>query len=124
MRSETIYYVSAPCGSGKTHVSCDYIRDNLCDRNFLVAVPTIRMAIDWETSLASRHLQPKRIDSSTHGDGIQGAVIKCLRELKPEGNVLVIQWNTYEQLLFLPPHKNIQVIIDEVPKADECFPWN
>ena len=38
----SINFVSAPCGAGKSHGACRYIKENLCGKNFLYVAPSLR----------------------------------------------------------------------------------
>ena len=82
------------------------------------------MAGEWKSALEMRGLEPRRIDSETHGKHIQRELISRMNAFKPQREILIICWAAYERLWYMPPHKNIDVIIDEVPPIDQFYQWN
>ena len=68
-------FVSAPCGSGKTYSTCEYIRNNLRKRNSLYIAPTILLIEETRKELERRGIKPTVITSVT-ANGIKR---KCVR---------------------------------------------
>ena len=121
---KAIYYVSAPCGAGKTTAAVGYIKENIRNRNFVVVVPTVLMVEQWSKALSDNGIVAEAITSSSCGMNVKKIIIDHQNKFKPQGHVQVITWNAYAELPFRPQHKNIQVVIDEVPTTDRFFPWN
>lgn len=122
--AKRIYYVSAPCGAGKTTAAVGYIKENTHNRNFVVVVPTVLMVEQWSKALNENGIVAEAITSSSCGMNVKKIIIDRQNKFKPQGHVQIITWNAYSELPFRPPHKNIQVIIDELPQTDEFFPWD
>lgn len=122
--AKRIYFVSAPCGAGKTTAAVGYIKENIGNKNFVVVVPTILMVAQWSKALAEAGVSAEALTSHSRDVRVKRIIIERQNAFQPQGNVQIITWNAYSELAFRPPHKNIQIIIDEVPQTDKFFPWN
>lgn len=122
--TKRIYYVSAPCGAGKTRGAVSYIKANISRKNFIVVVPTTLMVEQWSVALAEQGIVAEPITNNTANGHVKRTIIEKQNKFKPQGHVQIITWNAYADLPYRPEHKNIQVIVDEVPQTDKYFPWN
>lgn len=121
MKKDTIHFVSAPCGAGKTYAAAKYIKRHIAEQNFLVVCPTLKLASQTEATLRDINVPARLITSETSDARVKSEIIAHINKMAPQGNVLVITWSAYVDLPYRAPHKNILVIIDEVPQLDTAF---
>ncbi len=130
-RDGSISYVSAPCGSGKTHVACEAIRDiYLPNGNVLYVLPTIELIDELATRLNGLGIEPTIITSDTIPKGsrdhkgkpisVVGEIIRFIKGAPDFGKVLLITWRAFERLVYFNRRENWQIFIDEPPAVD-CF---
>ena len=75
-------YVSAPCGSGKTHVVCEYVAQNFDLANYLITCPTIKLMDETRLKLEAAGANVTCINHETQVGRLRRAIINLLQEGK------------------------------------------
>lgn len=119
---KVIYYVGGACSSGKTHQTCSYVEEHCQETNFLIVCPSTRLGEQTAAELRRRGLVVHSINTSTHPRQVRRHIIEEMKEAPEAGLVMVVTWQAYVDLPYVPGEKNFQVIIDEVPQLDEFHP--
>lgn len=116
-----LHYVSAPCGAGKTTAALNFIRQNP-SLNFAFVAPTTNLLSEVQKALTSTDVRPTLITSQTHPSNVKRAILKHLMDVPEDyGDILLINWEAYSTLPYIPPNKRRHVIIDEIPQLDRFF---
>ncbi len=121
MHMNRINFVSAPCGSGKTHSTCLYIKENIGGTNFLYTAPSCHLLNQTATMLQSLGLKPRVITSETYARHVKGAIIDALKNDPTPGCILLVTWQAYVDLPFFPNRDEWQLIVDEIPQLDQFY---
>ena len=117
-----ISYVGGPCSSGKTHHTCDYIKERTYEGNHLYVAPSNRLANQTAADLRKKGLNVLVINSESHPRNVRRQIIKAMEGAFEFGVVLVVSWQAYVDLPYVPELKDFQVIIDEIPQLDRFYP--
>lgn len=119
-----IGFVDGPCTSGKTHAFIELVAANhkkRTGRNFLLAVPTMKLAAQVEADLKARGVPVTRIDSETHPGGVSKAVVTVLASKKHRGGVLLITHSTLLGLPYFHRQQDWSIFFDEVPETEKFY---
>lgn len=119
----SIFYLSAPCGAGKTLAVIDHIRLNCSQKNFLYIAPSIALLEEFQSALGALGIPSTIITSKSHASHVLGAVMRHLDAPIDYGDVLGITWNAYISLPFRHQHKHREFFIDEIPQVDRFYSW-
>jgi hypothetical protein len=117
-----ISYVGGPCSSGKTRHTCAYIKERIYETNYLYVAPSNRLANQTAADLRARGLNIVVINSESHPRNVRRQIIKAMKEAFEFGVVLIVTWQAYVGLPYVPEQKNFQAIIDEIPQLDRFYP--
>jgi hypothetical protein len=116
-----ISYVGGPCSSGKTRQTCAYIKERIYETNYVYVAPSNRLAEQTAADLRARGLSVLVINSSSHPRKVRRQIIKAMKEAFEFGVVLIVTWQAYVGLSYVPEEKDFQVIIDEIPQLDRFY---
>src|SRR5690348_9993036 len=109
-----IRFVSSPCGSGKTHVACQYIAEHQHSANELFVAPSIDLLDQTMEQLTNLGVDAHVITSATHPKHVKHEIIRFLKAASGvAGSVLLITWNGFIDLPYFHRRENWQIIIDE-----------
>jgi hypothetical protein len=119
-----IRYLAAPAGAGKTYAIQTECNRLINDGEFVILCqPTKRLIDETSTSLQSRYpnLHCRIIHEDNCKGTVAGSIIDYLRNPYPEPHVLIITWEAFQRLKFIPNRTNWTLIVDEIPQAYDCF---
>lgn len=117
---KTIRYVSAGCGSGKTHALTRHIKNNTHNSNHLYVAPTTKMIEQTMAEFVSIGVAAKTINSETNSGNVKKEIMKHFDTADSIGNVLLITWAAYSELPNFSNKSNWEIYIDEIPQID-CY---
>jgi hypothetical protein len=119
------YYVSAPCGTGKTWAACRYIAEHRSEGNFLYVAPTKKLLKQTKRMLKEQHGANgvTIISSDTDPDRAKRAIVEYLRGAEQEGQVLLISHSAYLNLPYFHRRERWKIFIDEIPQFDIPYKW-
>jgi hypothetical protein len=122
-----INFVSAKCGTGKTHWLAYLLADtNYCQNN-LVAFPTRRLLKEFSKKLDKLKiggftgLHHKIITSDTDPRKVKKAVIEFLKQSDEIGSILLTTHKGLLDLPYFPNSNDWNVFIDEMPNVDTPY---
>lgn len=120
-----LYYLSAPCGSGKTKAICDKIcSDWIFDKNILLVLPTIALIDDVSARLAQMDVSFRAIHSGcSHQESTVKTIQDQLMNAIDHSLILLITWNSYRAIKFFPNKENWIIVIDEIPCVDQVHSY-
>ena len=113
--------VSAPCSSGKTYSTCQHLKQQQSRCNWLYVAPSIKLLNQTALDLKRHGLKPALITSETHERPVMGSIMRHIACAEESGTVLLITWQSYQNLPFFENRQNWRVIIDEVPQVDNFY---
>lgn len=113
--------VSAPCSSGKTYSTCQHLMQQRTRCNWLYVAPSIKLLNQTKIDLERHGLEPVLITSETDKHHVMGAIMNQITRAEESGTVLLITWQSYQNLPFFENRQNWRVIIDEVPQVDKFY---
>lgn len=118
-----INYLSALCGSGKTH-SIRHRASELVQKGFnaLIVQPTKDLINQTLDDLRDSETLAHKIHGDTlgqDGETVIASVVAYLKEPNPQPHVLLITWATFQALPFVANPGDWHVFIDEVPQVFE-----
>jgi hypothetical protein len=119
--ASSAFYVSAPCGSGKTYGMCQSVAKNFDISNYLITCPTIKMMAETRLKLEEAGAQVTCINHETHAGSVTQAITAYLQKAESFGEVLLITAAAFAELKYFPRRYNWIVIIDEIPQVDRFF---
>jgi hypothetical protein len=119
------YYVSAPCGTGKTWAAGKYIVNHRSDANFLYVAPTKKLLKQTKWMLKDEHRVngASIITSDTNPDRAKRAIVEYLKGAEQEGQVLLITHSAYLNLPYFHRRERWKIFIDEIPQFDIPYKW-
>ena len=118
----TAYFVSGPCGSGKTYALCQEIAENLGhSTNVLLVLPTYQLIDQVVKDLEQLGVQAKVITTRTHARARQ-AILLEFKSAPETGRVLLVTWSAYSLLPYVD-RKNWTVFIDEIPPLEKAMTY-
>ncbi|SFU42726.1 DEAD/DEAH box helicase [Methylobacterium sp. 174MFSha1.1] len=124
-----IKYVSAPCGSGKTHAIINSIVEGRYDGNLLLVQPTVQLIDNTYNEI--KHRSPSSHVERFHSEiitdkSVAGALVKHFRNPYPGNHVLITTNSTFFNLPFIANKRNYDLVLDEshvlVDPFDEKLP--
>jgi Type III restriction enzyme, res subunit len=120
--ANTIYYVSAACGSGKTYAVGQTIAKNRDNSNYLYVAPTLKLLNETKVVLKNFGVDCKMITSETDSTKVKSGIMKFLKDCEEVGEVLLITLNAYLGLSYFHNRDNWEIYIDEMPQLDSLHP--
>ncbi|AWN54622.1 DEAD/DEAH box helicase family protein [Methylobacterium sp. 17Sr1-1] len=119
-----IKYVSAPCGSGKTHAIINSILEGRYDGNLLLVQPTVQLIDNTYNEIKKRspssHIE--RFHSEVITDkSVSGALIKHFRNPYPGNHVVITTHSTFLNLYFIANKRDYDLVLDESPVLVDPF---
>ena len=104
MQSTVIQYVSAPCGSGKTHAFCQWVQwvqemHTLMRPNILYAAPTIALIGEVSATLKGQGIKHQVFTSETNPDTVIRDLVSSLKDADQNGEIILTTHRAFE---FLP----------------------
>jgi len=119
-----INIVSAPCGSGKTYATCNYIAKQQRRKNCMYVAPSIKLLKQTKEELESKGLTVDMITNQSHPRRVMRGITSYLNNCDPSGSVLLITWASYQVIPHFNRNDNWRIFVDEVPQVDQFFEIN
>ena len=121
MRNELLnlkkaYYVSAPCGSGKTLSLCHHIKADR-ERNILYVAPSVDLVNETRERLEVMGVHADVITTETHPKKVRRALTEYFEAAEDVGNLLLVTHKAYFGLPFFANRNNWSIFIDEIPQV-------
>ncbi len=119
------YYVSAPCGSGKTYAAAQYMADNLRDpvntKRFLYVGPSIRILREFSETLATFGIRDVEVFSSENHEHVVSDLMTVFRrgEDHDGSRVIACTHSAFRRLPYRHYQHGWDIIMDEVTQIDE-----
>lgn len=115
-----IYYLSAQAGAGKTYsIVSEIERITTQGDRVILCQPTIKLIEETTAQLKGRF--PLVDVKVIHGYGSVGDIMRYLNSPNPEPHALIVTWEAFQRLKFIPNKKTWRLIVDEIPQAYDCF---
>ena len=90
------YYVSGPCGGGKTYLTCQSIADGVqSGGNTLFVLPTLKLVAEVKQELERLGVPVTVISDETHSENVREAIMKLFASTPDVGAVVIITWSAY-----------------------------
>ena len=126
----TIYYVSFPCGSGKSYNLIEYMRQNRDQHNSLVLVKNLRLAHEYAANIRTKCRPgstsnddfPTVITAQSLG-GARRALEKLSQICGSEGQIVVATQQNYINGAEIWKRENWNIVLDEIPQCDQFFSY-
>jgi len=117
-----IKFVSAPCGSGKTHAIFEWVRriypPTSMRPNLLYIAPTRALIGEVSAGLSRRGIEHRIFTSDTHPNQVIGGLVHALKNANRNGEVILTTHRAFEFLPYFHRRDKWVVLIDEVPQVD------
>lgn len=121
---KNIKYVSAPCGSGKTHSALNYaIKSTNSGEKYLFVQPTVD-SINQSVAHCQQSdpsVRIRQIHGETSSSGVIADINKHLKYTNPEGEIVFITHSAFMQVTDWTMRSDWHVIWDEIPQVDSLF---
>ncbi len=114
--SKKVYYVSAPCGGGKTLSLCNHIKADR-ERNILYVAPSVDLVNEIRERLDVMGVHADVITTETHPKKVRRALTEYFEAAEDMGHLLLVTHNAYFGLPFFANRKNWSIFIDEIPQV-------
>jgi hypothetical protein len=135
LKSSTVLYASAPCGSGKTHQLCLRAK-RLAEAGRVVfyAAPTKILIDQIARDLVTKHGVPpenlrvfyKDSEDARGYKTVAGALVQFLLNRSDEeddkGYVILTTHAQFQHIPFIPNKSSMHLLFDEAPKVEQCTP--
>lgn len=127
---QEIFYVSGPCGSGKTYALGQYIKEASVNRKFIIAVPSKVLADQTEIQLNLQGLTNvcKVYSDECEKSPVSSVIQTAIEQVNELGHgVIICTQEGFRRVKFIENRDEWVLIIDEIPTVNEfyapCLPY-
>lgn len=119
-----LHYLDAPAGAGKTYaIQGEIERFVNHGERIILCQPTTQLLDQTAKGLRDRFpdVHQEVFYAENEFDRVVGRITKYLGKPYPEPHVLMITWEAFQRLGFIPNREAWNLIVDEIPQVQVCF---
>lgn len=121
--TQSIQYVDAPCGAGKTRSAEDYVGElaqpSRSGRKFIIKQPNTGLINQTAANIRRRHpaVPLTIIHTETHRGDVVRAIDTHAKNARPGGEVLLVTQQAFARLGHFRNAQDWHLVIDEIPQV-------
>ena len=117
-----IKFLSAPCGSGKTHVICQAIKNDWQKhKHIMFVLPTLVLISEVSKKLQDLGVNHEVITNENAKSNVRKMIMGRLANPTTSRTVLLVTYAAFIGIPYFRRREDWQIIIDEIPSPDTFF---